>query len=171
MLIRIQSRSELQAYEAKIKEAAERTMRDFASREETGMQLLHLLKFAKIGRHPIQERDLNFIEQVNQTFTYLVSLRAVHLLFDIHPDIDGFLLNLGTRAGSDIENLDRRVIAAEVFAAVKPSNNRKLSKDVHKVIRSPAKHKYVFFHAPGFSVGRQVNLERHPEVQVWAVDL
>ena len=91
---------------------------------------------------------LNLIEQVNQTFTALVSVRAVEYLFDHHPGACPFRVNLGTAPGSDIESLDRSVVA-EVFAATSPSSNQKKKKDIAKAAAVPAKHRYVFFHCPG----------------------
>ena len=148
MIIRIRSEKEIDSYEERLTKLADLSVERLMTRQERGLELLRLLRFSKSGRHPLEDRDLNFIEQVNQTFTYLVSLRAVRLLLEQYPGIDGFLLNLGTQAGSDIESFDRTV-AAEVFAAVTPSNARKFVKDIQKVLKSPAKHKYVFFDAPG----------------------
>ena len=170
MIIRIRSEKEIDSYEERLTKLADLSVERLMTRQERGLELLRLLRFSKSGRHPLEDRDLNFIEQVNQTFTYLVSLRAVRLLLEQYPGIDGFLLNLGTQAGSDIESFDRTV-AAEVFAAVTPSDARKLVKDIQKVLKSPAKHKYVFFYAPGFSAGRRKELERSSEVQVWSVHI
>src|ERR1035437_2926245 len=55
-----------------------------------------------MGWHPIDDRPLNLIEQTNQTWTYLVTLKALPFLFERHPDAGGFCLNLGTQAGTDI---------------------------------------------------------------------
>jgi len=113
------------------------------------LELLAQMKFNRIGRDPLQPtRELNLIEQVNQTFTYLVSVRAVEFLFRAHPEIASYRLNLGTASGSDIV-ADDGSVAAEVFAATKPSSNNKLRKDIAKVKTSEAQHQYVFFHCPG----------------------
>ena len=109
-----------------------------------------------------------------QTWTYLVSLKALPFLFERHPEAGGFRLNLGTEGGTDIESLVPDVVAAEAFAAVYPSNNGKLAKDLKKLARAcpavPAK--YVFFHAPGFPLGRQSALELvDGSIEVWCVDV
>jgi hypothetical protein len=131
--------------------------------EEQGVRGLFRLKFDPVGYDPLDEhRNLNLIEQINQSFTYLVSLRAVEYLLAEHPEAAPYRLNLGTRAGSDIESLDGSV-AAEAFAAVTPDNNGKLQKDIAKVKLVPADHRYVFFSSarPGKNhVDPQVTVKR-----------
>ena len=113
--------------------------------QSDALHVLEAVKFDKVGRDPLDPtRPLNLIEQVNQTFTALVSVRAVQHLFDHHPEAAPFLANLGTAAGFDIESCDGSVVA-EVFSATHPASNQKLKKDIAKVGRSPAKHRYVFF--------------------------
>ncbi len=74
--------------------------------ELDGVEILHRMKFTEMAWHPIvPERRLNLIEQINQTWTILVSLRALPFLFSRHRDVGGFRLNLGTSAGTDIESL------------------------------------------------------------------
>jgi hypothetical protein len=127
------------------------------------IQVLVQMKFHELGYHPIENRRLNLIEQVNQTFTYLVSLAAAAQILDRHPGSAPILLNLGTSAGSDVESTSQGV-AAEIFAAVSPANNRKLAKDMAKVARTTAVHKYVFFYCPG--AGCPPNLRPPPGVRV-----
>ena len=118
------------------------------------LEFLRQIKFEKIGFDPLDaERPLNFIEQVNQTFTYFASFKAADYLFDRHKGIDSLILNLGTRSGSDIESIFDGGIAAEVFAAVHPNNNKKLQKDIQKVSLVEAKYKYVFFICPDIEEG------------------
>ena len=117
--------------------------------QSDALHVLKAVKFDKIGRDPMDPtRPLNLIEQVNQTFTALVSVRAVEYLFSHHPEAAPFRVNLGTARGFDIESLDGSV-AAEVFSATHPSSNDKLKNDIAQVGESPAKHRYVFFHCPG----------------------
>jgi hypothetical protein len=40
------------------------------------LDLLRRIKFDPIGYHPIEDRSINFIEQVNQTWTFAVALAA-----------------------------------------------------------------------------------------------
>lgn len=134
-----------------------------------GLQALWSMKFSPIGCDPLNaDTPLNLIEQLNQTFTYLASAKALRLLLQLHPELAPFTVNLGTSAGSDIESNLNEGLAAEVFAAVNTSNNRKLAKDLAKVSKTSARLKYVFFMCPGYEQGRQHKLEKEG-VQVWAV--
>ncbi len=134
-----------------------------------GLQALWSMKFSPIGCDPLNaDTPLNLIEQLNQTFTYLASAKALRLLLQLHPELAPFTVNLGTSVGSDIESNLNEGLAAEVFAAVNTSNNRKLAKDLAKVSKTGARLKYVFFMCPGYEQGRQHKLEKEG-VQVWAV--
>jgi hypothetical protein len=127
------------------------------------LEALIRLKFTEVGRDPLSERPLNLIEQVNQTFTYLTSFAAVEAIAGIHPNAWPIILNLGTTSGSDVESQGASV-AAEVFAAVRASNNRKLAKDIAKVARTPFNHKYVFYYCPGEACTPDLSLS--PSVHV-----
>jgi hypothetical protein len=61
-------------------------------------------------------------------------------------------------------------VAAETFAAVHPSNNGKLMKEVWKLVREcpEAQARYVFFSAPGFRLERQKSIEG---IEVWSIDI
>lgn len=137
--------------------------------ENSSLHVLASIKFRPIGRDPLDaDRPLNLIEQVNQTFTYLASIRAVKKLMELHPDLAPFTLNLGTASGSDIESCCG-ALAAEVFAAVNTSNNRKLASDLKKVSQTSARYKYVFFMCPDIGPGPQPRLGRQWGVEVWSV--
>ena len=97
------------------------------------MELFYSMKFEEIGCDPFDAtRKLNLIEQINQTFTYLASLKAAEYLLNHHPNLESLTLNIGTRSGHDIETSEIGGVAAEVFAAVHPNNNRKLEKDIER---------------------------------------
>jgi hypothetical protein len=152
--------------------SADKTLKELSQPDfgAEGLRALWSIKFQPVGCDPLDsEAPLNFIEQLNQTFTYLASARAARTLISLHPDLAPFILNLGTSPGPDIESAKDGGLAAEVFAAVNTSNNRKLSKDVSKAGRTTARFKYVFFMCPGYEEGRQPHLERNEEVQVWSV--
>ena len=168
--ITVVNRQELFAHEGRLKDSASQAVERLRSYPEQGLDLLFKIKFEPVGRHPMEDRDLNLIEQVNQTFTYLTSFRAAHILFGLHEGLDdGLRLNLGTQSGSDIESIEPGLVAAEVFAAVRPENNRKLCKDMDKIASSGANHKYVFFYSPGYLSGRHPELEFREGVEVWVV--
>ena len=151
--------------------SAERALSQLArsAAENRGLQALWSMKFSPVGCDPLDaDSPLNLIEQVNQTFTYLASAKAVKLLLELHPELAPFTVNLGTSPGSDIES-ESGTLAAEVFAAVNTSNNKKLAKDRNKVSQTGAQLKYVFFMCPGYEAGRQRKLEREVGVEIWAV--
>lgn len=138
--------------------------------EQEGLQVLENIKFQRIGCDPLDTgRPLNLIEQVNQTFTYLATAKAVKELIALHPTLVPFIVNLGTAPGSDIASANGE-LAAEVFAAVNTSSNRKLANDLHKVRQTSATYKYVFLMCPGIGSGRQPKLERESGVLVWSVE-
>ena len=116
-------------------------------------------------------KPLNVVEQLNQTFTILVSLRAAERLIELHPDAGGFRLALATSSGRDIESVVPDLVAAEVFSATRPSSNQKLKKDIARLTADPARYRYVFFAAPGFVSGRQEALETSPDVEVHCVEV
>jgi hypothetical protein len=140
-----------------------------ALQSRSALSALWSMKTATVGCDPLDsELPLNLIEQLNQTFTYVASARATKLLFELHPELAPFTLNLGTAPGSDIESKKDGGLAAEVFAAVSTRNNRKLEKDVARVSDTVARRKYVFFMCPGYEKGRQEKLDR-AGVRVWSV--
>lgn len=163
---------EANALEQAVVRSAERALTQILKLHDPSDALSTLweMKFRPVGCDPLDsESPLNVIEQLNQTFTYIASARAVKVLLELHPKFAPFTLNLGTVGGSDIESNRLGILACEVFAAVNTSNNQKLKKDLAKVGKTDAKHKYVFFMCPGFQTCRQPNLERSPSIQVWSV--
>jgi len=168
-MIEIHSPNELDIYEDKVRDSAHIAVERLQNLNDAGLEFLQHIKFERIGRDPTEDTDLNLIEQVNQSFTYMVSFKAARYLLESHRDCGGLRLNLGTRSGSDIETLAPGLIAAEVFAATLPTSNRKLAQDINKVASVDAVHRYVFFHSPGYAEGRHPELERSDAVQVWVM--
>ncbi len=123
------------------------------------------LRFEPIGHHPIQDRALNVVEQLNQTFTCLASLRAAAWILSRHPESGPLRLNLGTASGSDIEAIDGS-LAAETFAAVTPRNNDKLRGDIRKVSLTTARLKYVFYICPQLGASEPSPAPENPDVKV-----
>lgn len=176
MVIEIKSVENVEQFLSRVRAAADETLarlRRFTSHDGDGLALLRRLKFETIGRHPLDDRDLNLIEQVNQTWTMIVSLHATKFLLGRHPESGGFILNIGTTRGTDILSLEPNVVAAEAFAATRPESNRKLTMDVAKLVREcpHAVARYVFFAAPNYRHGRQRALETVAGIEVWGVDV
>ncbi len=167
----IRSVNEAEALHAHLLSAAERTaawLRAFAG---SPLELLTALRFQTVGHDPLTGEALNVIEQLNQTFTILVTLRAVERLIVMHPEANGFRLALATSSGRDIESVEPDLVAAEVFSATHPGSNQKLKKDIARLTSDPARHRYVFFAAPKYACGRQSHLETVIGVEVHCVDL
>jgi hypothetical protein len=130
----------------------------------------YAIKFKKIGRDGLFDRKQNVIEQVNQTFTYLVTLQGIKELLSRHPESRPYWVNLGARRGPDILSEDGAVIA-EAFAAVRPTNNRKLLIDLQRCSNHPAHHKYVFFFSPGIPAGFYEHSYGFPDIAVYRLEL
>ncbi len=162
--------NELEQLEQKLYESMDKSLLQMNSEInlDSSQTLFSKMKFGGIGFDPLDsDRALNIIEQINQSFTYLASFYALEILFTEYPELAPFRLNLGTAPGSDIES-ECGELAAEVFAAVAPTSNQKLKKDINKVIKTDARLKFVFFMCPNFELGRQAKLERD-SVIVWAL--
>lgn len=137
------------------------------SGNKEAIDLLYRMKFEEVGCDPLNsQRRLNFIEQLNQTFTYMASLKAAQYLLANYNDLKSLTLNLGTRPGWDIESNNDGGVIAEVFAAVSPKSNRKLEKDVKKVSEATARRKFVFFMCPGFEERPYPEMQTKPNVTV-----
>jgi hypothetical protein len=134
------------------------------------MAALKSLRFELKGFDPLTGEPLNLVEQLNQTFTILVALRATERLIEMHPEAGGFRLALGTSSGRDIESVKPNFVAAEVFSATHPRSNQKLKKDIARLKTDRAQYRYVFFAAPGFQPGRHRKLETEPGIEVHAVE-
>ena len=162
--------NELAQLEQKLYESMDKAVLQISSEINSisSQTLFSKMKFGGIGFDPLDsKRELNIVEQINQSFTYLASFYALELLFTEYQELAPFRLNLGTASGSDIESECGR-LAAEVFAAVTPTSNQKLKKDINKVLETNTKLKFVFFICPNFELGRQPQLERD-NVIVWAL--
>lgn len=136
------------------------------------LDMLKSMKFETVGFHPIEDRPLNVVEQINQTWTYFVAASAAKQLLALHPDAGGFYLAPGAHASLelDIMSAEPEVVGAETFAAVDPRNNRKLHMDLSKMAARHETHRYVFFMSPLYrEAGRRPNLERDG-VQVWSLE-
>lgn len=109
------------------------------------LSVLARIKFDACGFDPLDvTRSLNFVEQLNQSFTYLATIEGTRWLFERHPSHAPYRLNLGTAPGFDIISADGSVVA-ETFAATHPDSNKKLQHDVDKLRGVNAEHKYVFY--------------------------
>ena len=136
----------------------------------TGVDFLHELKFLKIGKDPLENRPLNFIEQLNQTFTYMTSLIAVKYLIEKYPQYTPYTLNLGTASGYDITSKNQEIVA-ETFAVTNAKSNDKIRKDV---IRMSNVHnaimRFVFYYSEENYSGLESLKNKYPNVQIIPID-
>lgn len=172
--LEITTANQLDKHVRAVRAAAEQTvraLRDIMSSERDSLQILRLMKFSEIGHHPLDDRPLNIIEQVNQTFTYLVTLEAARWLFAHHAGLGGLRISLGTAAGFDLESLTPGLVAAEAFAATHPRSNDKLRKDLRRLEEKAAgaANRYVFFSCPKVPAGRRHELESVSGIEVWSL--
>ena len=119
--VQIFNAQELAILKFNIMETAERTtikLKDLLECTK-GIDLFHEIRFLEFGQDPLEDRPLNLVEQLNQTFTYLTSLMAAEYLLEAHPEHAPYILNLGTSPGYDVVSKDE-VVIAETFAAVSP---------------------------------------------------
>lgn len=171
MYLKVQTVADIDRHMNQLRASARRAQDWVATQSGDPLDLLRRMKFDAVGCHPIEDRPLNFIEQVNQTWTFAVALAAARQLLALHPDVGGFRLAPGAHASIalDIMSEAEGQVGAETFAAVSPRNNGKLAADLAKLAQRPEKHRYVFFLSPQFP-----NAERLPQferdgVQVWSV--
>ncbi len=138
---------------ARLLDGAARTatwLRDFNGEP---MSLLRALRFDTVGHDPLTGEPLNVVEQLNQTFTILVTLRAIKRLIDLHPEARGFRLALGTTSGRDIESIVPNLVAEEVFSATRPASNQKIKKELARLSGDPARYRYGFTSMWSLSLG------------------
>ncbi len=139
--------------------------------DSKGIDFFHTIKFTKIGKDPIKDNSLNFIEQLNQTFTHLVSIEAVKHLMKLHPESAPYNMNLGTQSGHDIISTSGDIIA-EVFSATSPTSNDKLNKDCQKLIANDtALLKYVFFYCTENFGTLDYYQQKYPDIKIVQISI
>lgn len=169
----ISSEKELDALVEKVHLAARHLQSCMLAVGGDGLDLLRVLKFNPVGRHPLEDRPLNAIEQVNQTWTYLVAFAAVRKLLVLHPEAGGFHIAPGAHAAQalDVMSVQEGLVGAETFAAVDPTNNQKLKADLVKLAQRPALHRYVFFKSPRYPGNQRLIALEQSGIEVWSVDV
>lgn len=153
--------------------SATRTQRWISEHTGDPLDLLRQMKFAAVGYHPIDGRPLNLIEQVNQTWTFVVAIAAAQQLLKLHPQTSGMRLAPGAHASLDLDIMSEEpgFIGAETFAAVNPRNNGKLVADITKLAGRHERHRYVFFMSPMFPGNERRQHFERDGIEVWSVDI
>jgi hypothetical protein len=171
MYLKIQSAEDVDRYMERLRVSARRVHDWIAAQSDEPLDLLRRMKFDPVGFHPIEDRPLNLVEQINQTWAYAVALTAARRLLTLHPDVGGFRVAPGAYASIplDITSEMEGQVGAETFAAVDPRNNDKLDADLAKMTVRPEKHRYVFFMSPRYPKSERLPQFEQGSVQVWSV--
>lgn len=132
----------------------------------SGIEFLRLMKFySDFGYDPLFEEPTNFLEQINQTWTYLVCLSAVEIFLKKYPD-KKFWVTFGNKGGIDVKSDDDCVVC-ECFATTHPKNNRKLKDEAEKLIGIKAVNKYIIYYSLNQNSGTYENVKReYPEINI-----
>ena len=95
--------------------------------------LFQQMKFCKLGFAPDRSSE-NIIEQINQSFTILMSCYAAEKYF---PKTSYFSFAFAQSSGRDMivyDHTQKKIIAeVEIFTAVVADNNQKLRRDVNRL--------------------------------------
>src|SRR5690606_38356330 len=87
----------------RIRASAKRAHDWIAAQAGDPLDMLKRMKFEPVGFHPIEDRELNVVEQINQTWTYFVAASAAKQLLELHPDVGGFHLAPGAHASLELD--------------------------------------------------------------------
>ena len=175
-VIEVSSLDDIEKVEARIRSNAVQLIRAIKDSSVSEMALFERLRFQEFGRHPISDEPLNAVEQLNESWTFLVALSATRQLLKWHPDAGGFRLAPGAHMAQalDVMSVRQGLVGAETFAAVRGSNNKKLNRDIAKMRDRTERHRYVMFassDAPDQRTQRLLEKEKESGVQVWRVDV
>ena len=133
---------------------------------KTSLEIFQYFKFEKCVTEPLSGKQENLIEVINQSMTYLISVKAVEYLFNIYTN-QTFIVNWGNASGYDIESEDGTVIG-ECFAATSFRSNGKLAADLKKLYKNKtARYKYEFFYDKEFTDRQKIYYEnKYPEIRI-----
>lgn len=142
------SSDELRALQKRIIQQSDKTIEDLRLlfSTEHSLSVLKKIKFEKLVTDNIFNDRMNFIEYLNQTFTYLVCLYAANtILKRFSPN--AVIINFGTQCGYDVSSVCGSIVC-ECFSSTSVKSNEKLKKDVLRLHRNTtAKEKFVFFYS------------------------
>jgi hypothetical protein len=182
--IEIRSVKDVDDLRTKVLGEAQRTDAWLRGFKGSPLELFTALRFEPVGKHrgfpfvsapagydPLTGEPLNLIDQINETFMILLSLRAVESLIEEQPKTKGFRLALATSTGGDIKSVEPNLVAAKVAAY--PGTTPKFKNDNARLASDPAQYRYLFFAEPTFESGQHVPVETLPGVElicVWLHD-
>jgi hypothetical protein len=171
MYMKVQTVADVDRYMDQLRASARRAQDWVASQSGDPLDFLRRMKFDAVGCHPIEDRPINIVEQINQTWTFAVALAAARQLLVLHPDVGGFRLAPGAHASIPLDIMSEAggQVGAETFASVSPRNNGKLAADLTKMAQRPEKNRYVLFMSPLYPNAERVPQFERDGLQVWSV--
>jgi hypothetical protein len=169
--LEVTSEADVGRYLDQVRAQAARAQAWLRGHQGDPLDLLRQMKFHPVGYHPIEDRPLNLVEQLNQTWTYAVALVATSKLLELHPNAGGFRVAPGAHMSIplDIMSVEEGSVGAETFAVTHPSSNGKLTADLNKLAGRTERHRYVFFCAPGFPTTERLPRYERSGIEVWSV--
>ena len=171
MFLEVTSPADVDRYMALVRASATQAHDWIAGFQGDPLELLRELKYSPVGRHPVEDRTLNLVEQINQTWTYAVALEEARKLLELHPEAGGFKVAPGAHMSIplDIMSVADGLVGAETFATVHPRNNGKLAADLAKLAQRAERHRYIFFSSPAYPGFERWPTFERAGVQVWSV--
>jgi hypothetical protein len=160
-------------YLGQVRDAAAKIHAWIAAQTGDPLDFLRCMKFEKVGFHPVEGHALNVVEQINQTWTYVVALAAAQHLLELHPEAGGYLLAPGAKAVLELDIMSKApgLVGAETFATVHERNNKKLKDDMDKLAGRSEHHRYLFFMSPRFPGFKRLPQWERNGIQVWSIDV
>jgi hypothetical protein len=164
---------DLDRYLGQVREAAAKIHAWVAAQFGNPLDLLRRMKFETAGFQPIQGHPLNLVEQIDQTWTYVVALAAGRHLLEMRPEAGDYVLAPAAHAAVELDIMSEApgLIGADTFAAVDPSNSKKLETGLPKLAVRTEQHRYSFLMSPGFPGFKRLRQWERNGIQVWSVDV
>lgn len=129
---RIWTREDLFQLKLQVKESM-KLATDEIRKIKDSVSLFKEMKFGGCGYTPLGPDHQNIMEQINQSFTILMSCYAAEKHF---PEATGFKFAFAAAGGRDMivyGQAGEVVAEVEIFTAVRAGNNRKLRRDVNRL--------------------------------------
>jgi len=99
----VQTVADADALMARVRESADYVREWLIGQTGDPLAKSRAMKFETVGLHPINHGPINFVEQINQTWTFMAALAAASQLLALHPDAGGFRLAPGAHAALPLD--------------------------------------------------------------------
>src|SRR5262249_45950882 len=107
MYLKVDTVADVERYMDRLRTSARRAQDRIRAKSGDPLDFLRSIKFDPIGCHPIEDRGINLIEQINQTWTFAVALAAARQLLVLHPDVGGFHLAPGAHMSIPLDIMSK----------------------------------------------------------------